>query len=305
MWLRSLGYFTREALVSCHQDRRLYSITIVMIGLSLMILSMFLLVIYNTHLVLRDLGKQFKIVVFLEDHITLEQRQIILGHLQNFAGPQTVQYVSKDQALRDFTSWFPEGQHLLTGLSHNPLPASYVVPLTPQTHDSLAIRKLVERLSHASGVEEVDSGTQWHQGFRTLVHVAQLLSITGGALLGLGIIFIVANTIRLTIYMRLDEIEIMQLVGATEGFIKGPFLLSGMAQGGGGALLALVLLYGVYALYLRHLGHLLETTLGLHQLSFLPLFLLVGVLVSGVILGYIGSVFALSRALRTIDPARK
>ena len=280
-------------------------ITVVMIGLSLMILSMFLLVIYNTRLVLHDLGKQFKLVVFLEDHITLEQQQIILGHLQRFAGSQAVQYVSKDQALRDFTSWFPEGQHLLTGISQNPLPASYVISLMPQTHNNLAIRNLVERLSQASGVEEVDSGTQWHQGFRTLVYVAQLLSITGGAFLGLGIIFIVANTIRLTIYMRLDEIEIMQLVGATDGFIKGPFLLNGMAQGGGGALLALALLYGVYVLYLRHLGHLLEMTLGLHQLRFLPPFLLIGMLVSGVILGYIGSVFALSHALRAINPAHR
>jgi cell division transport system permease protein len=298
-----LGYFLREAAVTFGQERRLHAIAVAMIGVALMILGLFLLVVCNTRLLLHDLGAQFKFVIFLVDHIQSEQRQDIELQLWASPGTQAVHYVSKEQAWQELTAWLPEGTHLLDGLTHNPLPASYVVSLTPQAQQSMAVQTLAQHLSRLPGVEEVEYGAKWHQGFQTVLHVGQLFSVAGGLLLSLGVMCIIANTIRLTIYTRVHEIEIMQLVGATEGFIKGPFLISGMVQGLLGACLALGLLLGVYELLVHHLGSILTLTFGLRQLVFLPWFLVAALLISGIGLGYIGSAFSLNRVLRALHTA--
>lgn len=296
----NLAYYVREALLALHHKRRLHASATLMISVAVLLLAVFLLAVCNTRLLLQEIGAQAKVIVFLDDHLQVAEREVIAHELQRFPAAQHIHYVSKEQAQHDFINWFPEGQQLLEGLQHNPLPASYVLQLTPYAQDETAVQALVQRLTRLPGIDEVEYGANWRQGFQTAARIVEGVSLVSGVLVSLGIVFIIANTIRLTVYMRLHEIEIMQLVGATERCIKGPFLLLGMGQGCLAALMALGVLFGLYQMLIDRWQDPLFTTFGLHRLTFLPWGVSVGVVAGSTLLGYIGSTVTLSRSLRAL-----
>jgi cell division transport system permease protein len=302
-YYNNLAYYAREALFTLHHKRRLHLSTTLMISVAMLILTAFLLAVFNTRLLLQEIGAQAKVIVFLDDHLQPAERGAIVDELQRFPAAQRIHYVSKEQARDDFIAWFHEGEQILQGLQQNPLPASYVLQLTPHAHDATAVQHLVQRLTRLPGVDEVEYGASWRQRFQTVVHIVAGASLASGVLLSLGVIFIIANTIRLTVYMRLHEIEIMQLVGATERCIKGPFVLLGMGQGCLGALMALGVLFGLYQMFIERLNNTLLMTFGLQQLAFLPWHMSVGVVLGSTLLGYIGSAVILGRSLRALHAA--
>jgi cell division transport system permease protein len=296
-----LVYVVREAQLTLLQHRRLHAIAVLILSVAVAILTLFLLVMFNTRLVLQELGAQAKVIVFLDDAIQSEQRQAIETALNSIAGLQAVRYISKAQAWQDFTSWFPESPQLVEGLDLNPLPASYVVNLAPDAQSDTVLHTLQQRLSRLAGIDEVEYGTKWRRGFRTVLQGVRWVSLVGGVALGVGIVFIMANTMRLTLYTRLHDIEIMQLVGATERFISGPFILIGMLQGLVGAVIGLGLLFGLYHTVLSALGEWLSEIIGPHPFRFLPWQAIGATVVGGLVLGCLGSALALNRMLRLLQ----
>jgi cell division transport system permease protein len=286
-----------------HQ-RRLHAIAILILSVAVAILTLFLLVMFNTRLVLQELGSQAKVIIFLDDAIQSDQRQTIETALNSVAGLQAVRYISKAQAWQDFASWFPESPQLVEGLDLNPLPASYVVNLAPEAQSDTMLHTLQQRLSRLSGIDEVEYGAKWRRGFRTVLQGVQWVSLIGGITLGVGIVFIMANTMRLTLYTRLHDIEIMQLVGATDRLISGPFVLIGMIQGMVGTLVGLGLLFGLYHTMLSALGELLSDIIGPHPFRFLPWQAIGGTVIGGLVLGCLGSALALNRMLRLLGAGK-
>jgi cell division transport system permease protein len=286
-----------------HQ-RRLHAIAILILSVAVAILTLFLLVMFNTRLVLQELGSQAKVIIFLDDAIQSDQRQTIETALNSVAGLQAVRYISKAQAWQDFASWFPESPQLVEGLDLNPLPASYVVNLAPEAQSDTMLHTLQQRLSRLSGIDEVEYGAKWRRGFRTVLQGVQWVSLIGGITLGVGIVFIMANTMRLTLYTRLHDIEIMQLVGATDRLISGPFVLIGMIQGLVGTLVGLGLLFGLYHTMLSALGELLSDIIGPHPFRFLPWQAIGGTVIGGLVLGCLGSALALNRMLRLLGAGK-
>ena len=295
-----LAYVAREAQLTLFQHRRLHFTAVLIISVSVTILMLFLLIMFNTQRFVQEFGAQAKIIVFLDDGIQPNQHHDIETTLQDVVGAQAVQYISKAQAWQDFTTWFPDNPDLLTGVEPNPLPASFVIQLTPEAQFDTAFNTLQERLPRLPGIDEVEYGTRWRRGFRTVLDGIRWASIVGGIVLGAGIICIMANTTRLTLYTRLHDIEIMQLVGATERLISGPFLLIGMIQGLVGALMGLGLLYGIYHTLFSALGEVLSELIGPHPWRFLPWPIVGGTIIGSLILGYLGSAFSLNRMLRTL-----
>lgn len=288
-------------MLTLAQNRRLHVIAITTIGIAVTIFILFLLVATNAKRLLHEVGAQAQVIVFLTDDIQPAQRETIATQLQEFAAAQAVRYVSKDQAWQDFTSWFQGGSLSSADLPHNPLPASYMLQLSPHAANDTAIAPFIQRIARLSGVEEVQYGAEWRRSFQTAVWLLQKLSFVGSCLLGLGVMCIVANTMRLTVYTRLHEIEVMQLVGATEGFIKGPFILIGLLQSWLGTLLALGIAAGLYYTVLDPLSTTLSATFGLGPLQFLSKLLLGSIVIGNLVLGYLGSTLALRRALRVLS----
>ena len=123
----------------------------------------------------------------------------------------------------------------------------------------------------------------------------RLLGALLGGFLVIAVIFIVSNTIKLTIYSRRDELEVMSLVGATRFFIKAPFLLEGLMQGTAGSIIAVALLFGLYEGFLHNAGSFLTFNPTTSGLSFLPVEYIAGLLLAGAVLGFIGSLTSLKR----------
>src|SRR5262249_50091133 len=128
---------------------------------------------------------------------------------------------------------------LLDGLDENPLPASLEIVLAPEQRDRTGLDALVKRLSGLPGIAELGYGHEWVEGYARGVALVRRMAFALGAVLALATLLIVSNTIRLSVYARRDEIEILALVGAGRAFVAAPFLLEGLLEGALGGLLAL------------------------------------------------------------------
>ena len=184
----------------------------------------------------------------------------------------------------------------MEGLRENPLPASFELTLKPQFGRSGNIEDLAARLERLPGVAQVQYGRKWVAKLRVFVDVIKLVGVSVGGFLLMATIFVISNTIKLTFYSRQDELEIMRLVGATDFFIKAPFLIEGLLHGLGGALLAVG---GLTALMFFLLTH-LDVPLRIAMLpgSQTPVSLVAGFLGLGLLLGFLGSTVSVRRFLR-------
>ena len=210
------------------------------------------------------------------------------SRVQSLNGTERVIYVTKDEAMKRFRARLKGQESLLEGVTAEILPSSLEISLKKENRSSESVDVYVARLKKIQGISEVQYGEEWLRRFNTL-----------GALLGgfliLAVLFIVSNTIKLTIYARRDELEVLGLVGATRFFIKAPFLIEGIFQGAVGAALALVILTLCYLGFLHNAGNFLSFNPAATGLSFLPVTHLVALFIAGIAVGFLGSLTSLKR----------
>ncbi len=211
------------------------------------------------------------------------------------AGVKTVEYISKEKALTELKSGLPGGGDIFDGLDENPLPASFEITLKEPHREADRMGVVVERLKAFDWVGEVQYSREWARKFSAFLSFIELVALLIGVFLMVATIFIITNTIRLTVYARRDEIEVMRLVGASDVFIKAPFFAEGVIQGVGGGVIAFGILIA-WRLILTpripaYLKFMLDTPIGLPTL----LAILVAV---GVCMGVVGSLISMSRFLK-------
>jgi len=169
------------------------------------------------------------------------------------------------------------------------------IALKASHRETRDVEAYVAELKRIAGISEVQYGEEWVRRFNTFLNFMRLLGALLGGFLVIAVLFIISNTIKLTIYARRDELEVMSLVGATRFFIKAPFLIEGIIQGGAGALLATGLLLGLYEGFLHNAGSFLTFNPTTAGLAFLPLEYVGGIILAGVVLGFVGSISSLKR----------
>ena len=175
------------------------------------------------------------------------------------------------------------------------LPASLEIKLDRGHRDTDAVTAYVKKLKQIQGISEVQYGEEWVKRFNSFMNLFRLMGALLGSFLTITVLFIVSNTIKLTIYARKDELELLGLVGATRFFIKAPFLIEGIVQGAAGAVISLLALLGCYFAFLKNADVFLGINPASAGLSFLPATHLAGVVLGGVLLGFIGSATSLKR----------
>ena len=291
-----LVYFLRKALGNIWTNPFLSLVTLSTIAISMLILGLFSLIYLNVQQSLHQMGGELQITAYLQETISSEQAKMLRGKVADWPEVERITYISKEQALARFRSQLREYAGILEGLKGNPLPASLEVTLMPQYGRSGNIKELSTRLGRLPGVAEVQYGRKWMAKLRVFVEVMKLVGITVGGLLLIATIFVISNTIKLTFYSRREELEIMRLVGATDFFIKAPFLIEGLLHGLGGALLAAG---GLSLLILFLFSHLdLPLRLAVMAGSLPTVQLVAGFLGLGLLLGVLGSTVSLRRFLR-------
>ena len=264
-----------------------------------LVTGIFLLLTLNLSIAVAQWAEDFQVVVFLHDGNTPDKLTLLRKRLDKELAVREVTYVSKSQALADFRKQLRDQESLLEGLKDNPLPASFQLRIHKKYQTADALRQLAASLKRVEGVEDVLYGQEWIERLTGIIQVMKILGIVIGGVLGVTSLFIVANTIRLAVYARAEEIEIMRLVGATRAYIQLPLILEGTLQGGAGAALALGILYALYRATLWQLGTSAPTIFSEPEMSqFLEAgyqMIMVGV---GALLGGVGSLVAVRRFLR-------
>ena len=288
-------YYLSRALVNIKQNDFVNVVTIGTITLALLIVSLFLLVFVNLENAAQSWSEKVQVTVYFDRELSGQEQNAFRGKVLALSGVSKVNYVSRDEALKRFRERLRGQETLLDGVRPEILPTSLEISLKKAHRHSQGVEAFVVSLKQIPGITEVQYGEEWVRRFNTFLNFMRLIGALLGSFLVVAVIFIVSNTIKLTIYARRDELEVMSLVGATRFFIKAPFLIEGILQGGGGALLSLVLLFGLYESFLHNAGNFITFNPAVSGLSFLPPEYLGALLLSGVLLGFLGSLTSLKR----------
>jgi cell division transport system permease protein len=288
-------YFFREALRNFYRHRRVNVVAIFVIATGLLLVSGITLAYVNFRNFAAYWGSQVHMVIYLHDQLTPERLEALHTALSQAPEAASVVYTSKEQALQQLRTRLGEGAGILEGLQTNPLPASFTITIRDEFRQPELLRESVARYRQLPEIEDIDYGERWLERFHTLVWTLEIGVIGVGGIMGLAVMFIIATTVRLAFYSRAEEIEIMQLVGATLWFIKLPFFLEGILQGMLGAGLAIGLCYALFSLLIAWARPMGELFLDFSLFQFLPIPVSAGVLLGGALLGGLGSLFSLRR----------
>lgn len=289
------GYFFSRALTNIRQNVFVNVVTIGTITLALLIVSLFLLVFVNLENAAENWSERVQVTVYFDRELTQQEQSQFRNQITALPGTARVGYVSRDEALKRFKARLRGQETLLEGVRSEVLPTSLEITLKRSSRETAAVEAYVAGLKRISGISEVQYGEEWVRRFNTFLNFMRLLGALLGGFLVVAVLFIVSNTIKLTIYARRDELEVMSLVGATRFFIKAPFLVEGILQGGAGALLAMGLLLGLYEGFLHNAGGFLTFNPANAGLAFLPIEYVCGIIMSGFVLGFLGSLSSLKR----------
>lgn len=292
------GYFFRQAWQNLTQNPWLNAITLGTITLSFLILGLFLVIFLNTKGLMAEWGGRIRVTVYLAGSVNQEQITGLRVKIRGFEEVQEVSFRSKDEALKVLEEKMPERKELLRGLPRNPLPASLEIRLKGEYQNSEGVRTLVKKLQGTTGVEDIQYGSDWLDRFSAFMVLLKILGWGLGGLLLLATIFVISNTIRLNIFARREEIEIMRSVGATGLFIRAPFYLEGILQGLLGAVFALAMLFAFFQLFLSKVYEPMKSLLGNFPAQFLNPEQMAAVALGGVILGLLGTQVSVGRYLR-------
>jgi len=289
--MQAFRYALEEAAASLWRGRRSGVLSMGIITIALFVLGGFLLVTSNLERLADEWRQGAELSVFLTDNASETDRRAIEGLLSPGPVVASFEFVSKADALARFKQMFGDLAPAAEALDTNPLPASYEVRLQ-QGGQNDAVDALASRLRQTAGVSDVRYDRQWLDRLEALVTLVQRVGWTLGAVLTLAAALTVANVVRLALYGRRDEIEIMELVGAPPVYIRGPFIMEGVLQGGVGGIMALTILVVAFlSVRARYLAP-LAATLNLSGIRFLSIELSLLVLFGGMAVGCIGGILA-------------
>jgi len=291
--LRALGYFLQEALTSLWRSRLINALSVGTIAVSLFVLGAFLTVASNLSEVVSRWSRKVQVTFYLTDGLQSHIRESLVNQLREDAAVESVTVVSRDQAVERFRTLFRDLQTLPDDLGENPFPASVEATLRPGHHSPEEVRRLVQAFDEAPGVEEVQYDLLWIERLSTAIRLVRGVGAFLGGILVLAGVFTISNVIRLTVYARQDELDIMRLVGATQAYVKGPFVVEGMIQGGLGGLVSVSLLWVAFRVLAR--DALAASDLLGRAVVFLPTDLCLLIVLGGMGVGVIGSLVSLGR----------
>jgi cell division transport system permease protein len=289
--MRALRYAFDEAIASLWRGRQSGLLSTGTIAVALFVLGGFLLVTANLDQLARQWSAAAEMSVYLKDDATPAQKTAIEQALAPGQAIASREFVSKADALVRFRRTFGDLSAAVEGLGDNPLPASYEVQVRNQG-DRSGVDGVAAQLRQMPGVAEVRYDRQWLDRLLAAVAIVRGVGLVLGAILTLAAALTVANVVRLALYARSDEIEIMQLVGAPQVYVRGPFVMEGILQGGIGALVALVALAAAFFFLRSHYLAPLASTVNLDAVRFLPAELSFGLVAGGMLVGCVGGLVA-------------
>lgn len=290
----SLGYFWKETFYSLFRNKFMAVASVLTVTLSMFILGVFLCAVLNINHMATYLENQVEMTVYLKDGLNTDQVMAVGKKLTALPDLKEIKFTNKDQAMAEFKQRLGDQQGILDAINGNPLPSSYSTSFsTPAS--------LKNAVNIVTKYQEVDSVQYGQDIIEQLYKVAQVIRI-GGIILIVFLagaeLFIISNTIRLTVFARRREIQIMKYVGATNGFIRWPFIFEGMIIGFLGSGIAAFILWEGYKVVLMEMAQ-----AGLVFIPMIALWPFIGyitvmLLAAGIIIGILGSTISLRKYMK-------
>ena len=283
------AFYLREALRSFRQHGGLATTAILSLTAALTLVGVLLLLEHNAEVALRFIGDRREMVVYLKDEVSTVQRDALIVRLKSLYGGVT--YLSKGDAWKEFAQQVGDPQ-LLEAVEQNPLPASLRVRLRPELLSAPAMARAAEQVAAFPEVEDVRYGAEWVRRLDDLSESLRVGSLAVGMAVALAIVFVLYNTLRLTVLARRPQVEIMSRLGATDAFIARPFVIEAVLEAVVAALIALALLFALRTAVAVQIG----------GISFLPWTWAVAFVAAAIALAWLAATLALSRVLRAVGP---
>lgn len=289
----SLGRLSRQPLAN--------ALTILVIGIALALPACLQVLVANVRAASGDWSTTVDISVYLKQSVVERDAGAVADRIRQRRDVGSVEFISADAALREFREFSGFGP-ALDALSENPLPHALVVRPAADFVTPAHVEALAEDLRRLPEIELVQLDTAWVSRLYAMLDLARRTALLVGLLLGVGVMVIVGNTIRLDIQNRREEIEVSKLVGGSDAFVRRPFLYSGVWYGLGGGLVAWL----IVAIVVASLSSPVRRIAGLYGSDFALVGLGwqsgLGLMAIGVGLGWLGSFVTASRHLREIEP---
>ncbi len=288
-------YFVRQAMRNMVENRLVHLIGLGTMVIAFLMFDAFILIFVNLNSWAQEQGRSLTMSIYFKGEPERAVIENIKKELLQYPVSIT-DFISKDDALKSLRKQLGEKAGLLDGLGENPLPASLEIVLSRDVSGDSLPYELKTRLERIHGIDEVQYSQEWVERFQAIMGAVKIIGLVFGGLLFLAALFIITNTVKLTIYSRKDEIEILKLVGATNRFVKIPFLIEGSIQGFLGGSVALIVLFLVYVAIITKV----DLSIGFASLDIIflsPQFVLLLLLMSSII-GFIGSTVSLGRFFR-------
>jgi cell division transport system permease protein len=285
-----MPYALREALTAFRRTPLLTMLAVMAIGFSLFVIGLFGVAAYNIRLAIEQVEEKVEVVAYLDDATTAAQVEHALGEIRQIPAVLDVRYVTRTEALARAVAEMEEFRDVFSDLESNPLPASFELRLRPGERTPEGVGRVAQLVGAFPFVEDVRYGRDWVDRIFLIRRVAGGVAVVIGGAFALVAAIVIATAVRITVFARREEISIMRLVGATDGFVQRPFLLEGLFAGLLGGLLAAGLTYATFRV--------LSTSL--FAVQWIPNEWMVAVVVVGTIFGLISSSVAVRRHLQAV-----
>jgi cell division transport system permease protein len=237
----------REAVVAVRRAPVLTALSVTAIGLSVFTVGLFGLTAHNIDVALADVERRVEVVAYLRDDASEELVEIARHEIESFPEVEAARYVSKVEALYRASRELTEFSDVYSDLEVNPLPASLEITLSPGYRTPADVEAVADRVTAYHFVEEARYGREWVDRVYDLRRVAGGGAVVLGFSFAIGAALLIGIAVRMAVLARTREIAIMQTVGATDGYIRRPFLVEGLVTGLAGGLLALGLTWATWA----------------------------------------------------------
>lgn len=287
----ALPYQIKSSIKSLYKEKWINLLSIFTVASSLLIVTLVAFVLYNVKIAVDRLPERFSMIAYLEDNLSQEDEQKIINAIKNRSEVERVQYVSKEEALKDLKETMKEASYILEGLDENPLSASIEIKLKKDFVKLISVKDISEEIKKIPGIEEIYYGEKFAEAIYMLKTSLQNMSIIIFGAISAGVIFVIYSTVKILFYRRKEEIEIIKLLGATKGFIRMPFLIEGGIIGFLGGVLGVI---GMLLFYFAITYRLSIFIPAVKVLAF-PIEILVLLPAIGIVLGILGSAIALGR----------
>jgi len=283
------AFYLREAWRSFKQHRGLSYTALFSLTAALTLSAVLVVLAYNAKVAMQMLGDRREMVVYLRDEVSAQDREALIDRLSQYYGHVT--YVSKDMAWDEFTDQVGDPD-LLEAVEGNPLPASLRIRLRPELLNHRAMEETARQVSGFPEVEDVRFGGEWVRRLDDLGTGLQRGAVAVGIIVALAVVFILYNTIRLTVLARRTQVEIMSRLGATDAFVAAPFVVEATLVALFASALALGLAFGFQAAFGAQVV----------KVVFLPAPWTAAFFGINVVLAWVAAMLALARVLRAVGP---